>query len=116
DAPLGVVLDKGGALAQGLRVREVERRSQDRTDTVLPGKTSSLRDHFHEMTVQLEESAGAGRRLDLIFRAYNDGVAFRYRFPSQDALPRLTITEEQTGFAIPGNPKAYALPLGSFTT
>src|SRR6266536_2629570 len=68
------------------------------------------------MTVQLEESSCAARLLNFIFRAYDDGVAFRYRFPSQQALSRLTIAEEQTAFAISGNPKAYALPLGSFTT
>src|SRR5689334_20277333 len=51
EAPLGVALDEGGALTQGLRVQKVERRSRDRTEAIFPGKTSSLRDHLHEVTV-----------------------------------------------------------------
>lgn len=42
-----------------------------------------------------------GRRLAVILRAHDDGVAFRYRFPDTDTVAK-TVTEEVTGFAIPG--------------
>ncbi len=116
DAPLGVALEEGGPLAEGLRVGRTARQSRDRTEALFPGKTSSLRDRFHELAVEFEEAGGFRRRLEIVFRAYNDGIAFRYRFPRQAALTRLTITEERTGLSFPGNPRAYALPLRNFTS
>jgi len=47
--------------------------------------------------------------LDIIFRAYNDGIAFRYAFPGKsDSL--LTVTREYTGFAFGPKGKAWIMP------
>jgi alpha-glucosidase len=123
DGRLGIALAGAPSLTAGFRLRKVVHESQDHVYRVFPGKTSTLHDRFRQVTLLLEESApgkgeeapgAAGRQLELIFRAYDDGVAFRYRFPRSGS--RLEIAEEQTTFPIEGNPKAYALPLGSFTT
>jgi alpha-glucosidase len=47
---------------------------------------------------QLVESQGEKRTLELIFRAYDDGVAFRYHLPKQPKLAKFNITEELTTF------------------
>ena len=59
--------------------------------------------HLHqvagrERTVTVANASGA--RLQIVLRAHNDGVAFRYRFPEQDATPK-TVVEELTGFRVP---------------
>jgi hypothetical protein len=51
----------------------------------------------------------AGRRLDVILRAHDDGVAFRYRFPEVDTIAK-TVTEELTGFAVPAGSTAWIEP------
>jgi len=45
-------------------------------------------------------STSNGRLLDLIFRAYDNGVAFRYAFPRTPA-DTCRVTGERTGFVIP---------------
>jgi alpha-glucosidase len=51
----------------------------------------------------------AGRRLEILLRAHDDGVAFRYRFPERDAAPK-TVVEELTGFRVPVNARAWLMP------
>ena len=48
-------------------------------------------------------------KLELIFRVYNDGVAFRYRFP-ETGLDQYKITAEATTFSVPPGGKAWIHP------
>lgn len=51
----------------------------------------------------------AGARLEVVLRAHDDGVAFRYRFPETDGAAK-TVVEERTGFRIPGGSTGWMLP------
>ncbi|MPY87468.1 MAG: glycoside hydrolase family 97 protein [Luteitalea sp.] len=115
-ASLGIELAGSGPLSSNFRIVNVTRAERDQTYPVYPGKSSTARDHYREAVVSLEERAEPRRRLAVIFRAYNDGVAFRYRFSELPGATELVITEEQSTFAFVGNPQAYTLPLGAFTT
>ncbi len=69
----------------------------------------------HDHHVQGRERAiavtnAAGARLELVVRAHNDGVAFRYRFPDEDATQR-TVVEELTGFAVPPGSTGWLQPM-----
>ncbi len=110
---LGLDLAPAGPLGP-LHITGIEDRTSDTTYKVFPGKTSSARDHYNEAVISLEESAGAKRKLDIIFRAYDDGAAFRYRVPEQPALDRFIVAEEQSEFKIENNPVAYPLPAPDF--
>ncbi len=116
DGRLGMDFAGGGPLASGLVLTGARRRREDREATVFPGKTSTLRERFEEAAVALEEPGPEKRRLEIVLRAYDDGVAFRYGFPVADAPRDLRIAEELTVFACAGDPKSYALPLKDFTT
>ena len=58
----------------------------------------------------LSFAASQGAHLDLIVRAYDDGFAFRYRFPDTDP-GRFTISRETTGFRFMSGGRAILLPL-----
>jgi alpha-glucosidase len=60
------------------------------------GNRSTVRDHYREMTLKLQESTGAKRLLDVIVRAYDEGVALRYVFPTQSGMSRVTIKNRLT--------------------
>lgn len=113
---LGIDLAGGAPLDRNFTVVHVSRDQRDDRYAVFPGKSSMARDHYREATITLEENAATHRRLDLIFRAYDDGVAFRYRVPRQTAIDEFAMAGERSTFAFVGTPKAYTLPLGSFTT
>jgi len=81
-----------------------------------PGKRSKVVDHFSEVVITFRERSQLARRWQLVIRAYDDGVAFRYRFPSQKGWPSLVLAGERTIFTVPEGASAFALPLNSFTT
>jgi alpha-glucosidase len=112
---LGLEFAGSGPLRDRLKV--VERR-QDRNETyeIPVGKCSSARDRHNELVLSLEEAAPPGRRLEVAFRAFDDGVAFRYLIPRQAPLDEYVITDELTRLSFPGDPTAHALPLDSYTT
>src|SRR5262249_33564578 len=72
--------------------------------------------HCEEVAVALRERAASPRRWELILRAYDDGVAFRYRFPTQEAWPSLGIARERTRIRLPADALAHVLPLEGYTT
>lgn len=111
---LGLGFKQGGALSGGMVMTGTRRRSHDESYDLVVGKASTARDHYRELTVSLEESNGARRKLQLIFRAYDDGAAFRYLLPEQAALEDFEITEERSEFRFPGDHTCWALQLRTF--
>ena len=101
---LGLEFKGQPPLKAGLLADEVKSRSQDLTWQPVWGQRSKIRDHFNELTLSLHESQAPGRQFTLVFRSYDDGVAFRYQLPTQPALAGdLVITDELTEFAFARN-------------
>jgi hypothetical protein len=71
--------------------------------TALHGKRSNCTNSATEVEVAFENPGKA--RLNLIIRAYNDGVAFRYEFP--DKTGSFVVKDESTAYAIPANTKRW---------
>jgi hypothetical protein len=75
------------------------------------GKRKVNRNHYKEITLHFLNSKN--NKIDLVFRAYNDGVAFRYVFPEKDH-EKYRIVKELTGFNLPDG-KAWLQPYDSIT-
>jgi alpha-glucosidase len=97
-------------------VIDTKTRSVDQRYELIAAKASRARDHFNELTVSLKEKGTAGRRLDLVFRAYDDGIAFRYLIPSQQAFAQLRLGWEDTQFLFPSDYACYGLNIGRVNT
>jgi len=115
---LGLQLDAagGGRLSGNLKRIATNPGSGDGTYSLIVGKTRTARDRFSELTLVYEEAQGRGRKLEIIFRAYDDGVAFRYRLPQQPNLASVAIRNELTRFDFAADADCWALNLGRFGT
>lgn len=113
---LGLRFAGSGPLREGLKVAATRRGSRDETYAIPVGKASSAGDRHNELVVTLEEAAPPRRRLDVAFRAFDDGVAFRYLIPAPGRDAGFVLTDELTRLSFPGDPTAYALPLKGYTT
>ena len=111
---LGLELRQGGALSRGVEVAGVARRSHDATYRLFAGKASAARDRYRELAVTLRERGGARRTLLIVFRAYDDGAAFRYVVPAQEGLGRFDIVEERSEFRLPADHPCWAMQLRTF--
>src|ERR1700678_960330 len=81
DSPLGLVFKDQPPLGE-LNFVNDQHHEVDVTTNLVWGKSNPIRNHYTEITLSFVEQASPGRKLDLIFRAYADGAAFRYSLPA----------------------------------
>jgi len=72
------------------------------------GEEKTIRNHYNELAVTLNQKA-TDRQLIIRFRLFDEGLGFRYEFPTQKSLVHFTIKEERTQFAMAGNHTAFWL-------
>jgi alpha-glucosidase len=97
-------------LRDSLRVTGSSRQSCDSTWTQPWGEVSRVRDHHNELRISLAEAAPSARKLDVVFRVFNDGVGFRYEVPAQTALTNFEIQDELTEFSLADDAKSWWIP------
>nr|WP_297382326.1 glycoside hydrolase family 97 protein [uncultured Roseateles sp.] len=106
DSPLGLALDGQPPLG----ALTLESRQDTREDRVIPlvaTKAATARDHYLGTTLTFRE-AGGGRRLFIDARAYDEGVAFRYRLEGQGPV---RLKDERTAFVPAGDPACLVTPV-----
>jgi alpha-glucosidase len=84
------------------------------------GERDEIPDRYHELTLTLQDTAKVGGRrgeMQLIVRAYDEGVAFRYFFPESTRTQIIEIGQEATHFRLPPDSRFYATDhaQGSYT-
>ncbi len=100
DSPLGLVFKDGPPLAERLGVVDTTNRVSDETWTPVAGPRRTIPNRFSEVSVSLQEAAGERRRISIILRAFDEGVAFRYEMPAQPSLQSFVLASEATGYVV----------------
>lgn len=101
-------------LRDGFAIESVETDTRDETWQPVWGEETEIRSHYNEMTARLVQK-DTGRKMDVQFRVFDDGVGFRYLWPEQQEMPYFVIEEEQTEFAMPEDYTAIWIP-GDYDT
>ena len=96
-------------LNRDFRVLETRQDSADTTRETVWGQNHLVRDHHKELFVALEQEK-TGRKLNIRFRLFDDGLGFRYEFPVQKRLRHFMLDEELTEFQLAGDHKAFWIP------
>ena len=107
-------LDRKADLYSGFIVKDIQTSTFDETWTPVWGEESSIRNHYNEMAVTLEQPKN-DRFIVIRFRLFDDGLGFRYEFPKQPNLNHFVILEERSQFAMTGDHTAFWLP-GDYDT
>jgi alpha-glucosidase len=113
----GKVYDHPVDFHSGFSMVDAQRDSLDETWEPVWGEESQIRNHYNELAVTLEKGKDNGTDAVMVirFRLFDDGLGFRYEFPTQDKLRYFTIKEELTQFAMPGDITAWWIP-GDYDT
>lgn len=101
-------------LDRDFEITGTSRGDCDETWSPVWGEETSIRNHYNEFVVSLMQRQ-TGRRMDIRFRVYDDGVGFRYEFPQQQSLVYFVLKEEHTQFAMPGDITAWWIPGDYYT-
>lgn len=107
-------IDQKANLTTGFQITKTETATFDETWTPVWGEESSIRNHYNELCVTLNQPAN-DRFIKLRFRLFDDGLGFRYEFPAQKNLTYFIIKEERTQFAMAGDHTAWWIP-GDYDT
>jgi len=113
---LGLQMERYAELSAGLVATSSEIRSGRDRYHLVAGKAASVDEAYRERLIHYAEPGPDGRRIDLIVRAYDSGVALRYRLPVQPHLGPLRLVNELTQFAFPADYACTGLNLGTFGT
>lgn len=106
---LGVKLKNETDLASDFAIEGSKATTFNETWKPVLGEQSSIKNNYNELTVSLKQ-LGSGRQLNIIFRAFDEGVAFRYDFPQQKNLNYFIISDEVSQFNLTGNHKVFWIP------
>jgi glucan 1,4-alpha-glucosidase len=74
------------------------------------GEKRLVKNNYNELSIMLKEKAEPFRSWNIIFRMFNDGIAFRYEFPEQPGLTEFQIAEERTEFNLAGDHTCWWIP------
>ncbi len=116
ESPLTLNFAETGLFGPNLTLLKPRLRTVDETYDLIVGKAKTVRNRYREATIPLVEKTGGHRQVDLVIRAYDDGVALRYEFPKQTGWTSFTLLDEQTVFRLAGNPTALTLFRPNFLT
>jgi alpha-glucosidase len=105
---LGFAFRGADSLRTGLRITGSARDAVDETWTQPWGEVARVRDQHNELRVHVAEERAPNRRLDVVFRAFDDGVAFRYELG--ESFGEFLMEEELTEFALADNGRAWWIP------
>jgi hypothetical protein len=81
--------------------------SYDQTWQPVWGEYSSIRDQHKQLKLSLRDRSGSNILVNVIFRIFNEGVGFRYEFPTQEKLSHFIVADERSRFRLTGDHKAF---------
>jgi len=94
---LGILLDQ--SYSGKFEVIDYKIQEINETYETVWWKNKGVKNHANEMTIFLKEIGGNNKKLNITFRAYDDGAAFRYEIPKQERLKEYVIEEDLSEFA-----------------
>jgi alpha-glucosidase len=108
ESKLGLQFRDGANMGRDVELLRAERGSADTTWENRWGKRSQVRDRHNELRLVLREKSDSPRTFEVVFRAFNDGIGFRYILPEQKGMENFVLTREETEFAFTDNFSCYA--------
>ncbi|UUW07637.1 glycoside hydrolase family 97 protein [Flavobacterium plurextorum] len=102
------------SLLNDFKVEDTKTSAFDENWKPVWGEVALIRNHYNELAVTLNQKQ-TDRKMIIRFRLFDEGLGFRYEFPTQKNLTYFVIKEERTQFAMTGDHTAFWIP-GDYDT
>lgn len=109
DSAMDLVLKDGEHLGRDLKLVDVKTSKHDDTWKPVYGERSTVADRYNQAVIALQRPGEPGHAMNVIVRAYDTGIAFRYDIPQQPGASELFIASEQTAFTFAADHPAWAV-------
>ncbi|MBR3164446.1 glycoside hydrolase family 97 protein [Candidatus Saccharibacteria bacterium] len=107
---LGIAVKDDRPMTDDFGLIRAYSKSIDETWEAYWGEQRVIRNHYNETAIYLEETGKPNRLLTLRFRVFDDGVAFRYEVPVQNAMDKMIVADELTEFTVDVNGQSWSIP------
>jgi alpha-glucosidase len=115
NSSLNLDLEGLGTLTHAFISAPVAHKEVNESYKLKVGKTSSVKNHYRQTIISLQDKLNKNYKLNIEVRVFNDGVAFRYSFPKSNDSS-FTLLNELTQFRFTAEPLVKALLLPNFVT
>lgn len=109
ESKLGISLKDEIGLTQDFTILNSELTSVNNSWEPVLGEQSIIIDNYNQITFHLQQRESK-RKLDIIFKAFDEGVAFRYEFPLEENVRYFVVSDEKTEFNLMGDHKTFWIP------
>lgn len=106
---LGLLLKDLPDLATGFEIHQDKTIHIKEEWSPVLGEYKTIENHYIEYLIELIQPE-TNRQMNLRFRLYDIGLAFRYEIPTQSKLNYFVVKDELTQFNLTGNHKAFWIP------
>ena len=106
---LGLQLKDGGDLLLDFRIDSIGQKSVNEVWQPVLGEQLNIKNNYNQMTVALSQKS-SNKKLNIIFKIFDEGVAFRYEVPKQNSLNYFIVSDEKTQFNLTDNHKTFWIP------
>jgi alpha-glucosidase len=104
---LGMVLNHHDTLGRNVKITHIGYTNVNEEYELTFGKSRTAVNHYNEMSIHLQEQDDNNLNFQLIFRAYDDGIAFRYHFPENANFSSFEVYDELTSYRIASDPQVF---------
>ncbi|WP_295731004.1 glycoside hydrolase family 97 protein [uncultured Muribaculum sp.] len=112
---MGFQMERFGALTTGFKMTAHHESEHNETWAPVWGEEDSVVNHYRQLVVEMKKKTDSvDVLLNVEFRVFDDGFAFRYVFPEQ-ATKQFVIDQELSTFAMTGDHTAWWIP-GDYDT
>ena len=108
---LGMILESGLNLGQDIELVDFEIEEFNEIWNPIFGELSEIKNNYKSLNISLRKD---NIKFQIIFRIYNDGVAFKYVIPNQDAIQNYNIIDEYSEFNLSSDDTAWWIPAFSY--
>jgi len=106
---LSIIFKSGIRLDSDMVLLDSVVQNIDETWKPVLGEVSSIKNKYQQVSYYLQQKS-SGVKVNIIFRLFEEGIAFRYEFPTQEKLNYFIIKEEYTEFNLNGNHRCFWIP------
>lgn len=109
ESTLGIKLKEKPALDSNFEILSSKVTAFNESWKPVLGEKANILNQYNELTISLKQRE-RNVKMNIIFKVYNEGVAFRYDFPKQENLNYFIISDEASQFNLTENYRAFWIP------
>ncbi|WP_339874947.1 glycoside hydrolase family 97 protein [Olleya marilimosa] len=106
---MGLSIKDANNLTNDFEVTKTETLSFSESWQPVLGEQSSILNKYNQTRIFLNQK-NTNNKLNIVFKIYDEGVAFRYEFPLDNTVKYFTISNENTQFNLTGNHTVFWIP------